>query len=55
MRRPSKCVMLCCGTGRIDIACDMISFLVLLLREEQKIRIKKREKIELAVDGETKA
>lgn len=37
--------MLYCGAGRIDVACDMISFLVLLLREEQKIRIKKREKI----------
>lgn len=44
MRRPSKRVMLCCGAGRIDVACDMISFLVLLLREEQKIRIKKGKK-----------
>lgn len=32
------------GAGRIDVACDMISFLVLLLREEQKIQIKKGQK-----------
>jgi len=30
--------------GRTDVTCDMVSFLVLLLEEEQKLQIKKGNK-----------